>query len=109
MLFFQDPNFDKTIDDFTFKDIECKDKPLKDLLNVVYDRIMKPLWPESSEPHEEKDSEERKSAEQDQVLSILIKCFEFFLYRIHCSLFLSEGNSNLCEFLSVLFSVCPHR
>ena len=78
MLFFQDPNFDKTIDDFTFKDIECKDKPLKDLLNVVYDRIMKPLWPESSEPHEEKDSEERKSAEQDQVLSILIKCFEFY-------------------------------
>ena len=39
---------------------------------------MKPLWPDSNEILGEKDSEENKSTEQDQVLSILIKSFGFY-------------------------------
>ena len=69
---------------------------------------MKPLWPDSNEILGEKDSEENKSTEQDQVLSILIKSFGFlFLYRIHCSLFLSEENNDFFKFCPCCFQfVC---
>lgn len=43
------PDFDLEIDESTFKDIECKDKSLKEFLEGVYDKILKPLWPENND------------------------------------------------------------